>query len=71
MKEELYKISFKDFKFKEKKLEEIQGHRHIKEKKFEPFPVRSIRASDKVWNAIQKKRGGVSWNKFLLELVNK
>ena len=40
-------------------------------KKFEPFPVRSIRASDKVWNAIQKKRGGVSWNKFLLELVNK
>jgi len=64
MKEELYKISFKAYN-------EIQGHRNIKEKKFEPFPVRSIRASDKVWNAIQKKRGGVSWNKFLLELVNK
>lgn len=34
-------------------------------KKFEPFPVRSIRASDKVWKEIQNKRGSMSWNKFL------
>lgn len=40
-------------------------------KRFEPFPVRSIRASDKVWKEIQKKRGGVSWNKFLLALIDK
>lgn len=45
-----------------------------KEKKnFEPFPVRSIRASNKVWKEIQKKRGGMSWSKFLsgVEYVDK
>lgn len=33
--------------------------------------VRPIRMSDETWKEIQKKRGGVSWNKFLLTLIEK
>jgi hypothetical protein len=46
-----------------------------KKKDFEAFPVRTLRASDEVWEAFKKKRSmsGKTWNGFLplLELVNK
>jgi len=44
-------------------------------KQFEAFPVRTLRASDKVWEAFKKQRNrsGKTWNGFLplLELANK
>lgn len=42
-------------------------------KEFEAFPVRTLRASDEIWELFKQKRNksGKTWNKFLLELVNK
>lgn len=41
----------------------------MKEK--QSYKVKTVRVHDDTWNKLQKKRGNVSWNKFLLELVNK
>lgn len=43
----------------------------MKDKKQSKDKVRPIRMNEKTWEKLQKKRGNVSWNKFLLELVNK
>lgn len=40
-------------------------------KDFRAFPVRTLRASNETWKKVQKKRGGISWNKFLLDLIDK
>jgi len=42
-----------------------------KQKERTSYRVRGFRLHDETWEKLQKKRGGVSWNKFLLELVNK
>lgn len=41
------------------------------QKEKQSYRVRTVRAHDETWEKLQAKRGGVSWNKFLLELVNK
>jgi len=42
----------------------------VEKKKFEPFPVRPIRMSDKTWKKLKDKKlkFGLSWDKFLLEI---
>ena len=42
-------------------------------KKFESFPVRQLRASDKNWEAFKKKKNdsGKTWDKFLKDLMEK
>jgi len=42
----------------------------MEKKKFEPFPVRPIRMSDKTWKKLKDKKlkFGLSWDKFLLEI---
>lgn len=45
-----------------------------KEKKeFESYPIRSLRASDKVWKKFKDKRArsGLTWNQFLDKLEYK
>jgi len=41
------------------------------QKEKQSYKVKSLRVHEETWEKLQKKRGGVSWNKFLLELVNK
>lgn len=44
-----------------------------KQKSFTPYPTRPIRMSDETWNKLKesKLRSGLSWNLFLLELLDK
>lgn len=35
------------------------------------YSVKTVRVHDETWKLLKEKRGKVSWNKFLLELVHK
>jgi len=41
------------------------------QKEKQSYSVKTVRVHNETWEKLQKKRGNVSWNKFLLELVNK
>lgn len=41
------------------------------QKEKQSYKVKSVRVHDETWKKLQLKRGSVSWNKFLLELINK
>jgi len=40
-------------------------------KEFESYPIRSIRASDEVWDKFKAKRAksGLTWNQFLKKVT--
>jgi len=40
------------------------------QKEKQSYKVKSVRVHDETWEKLQKKRGDVSWNKFLLNLIN-
>lgn len=44
-----------------------------KQNNFEPFPIRSMRASDKVWELFKKRKAKSqkTTDRFLLELLEK
>lgn len=45
--------------------------KHMKEQKEKKsYRVRGFRLNDATWEKLKEKRGGVSWNKFLLTVVS-
>lgn len=51
----------------------MKNDMEIENKDFKSFPVRAVRLSDKTWEELKIKRNksGLSWNRFILELINK
>jgi hypothetical protein len=55
-----------------KKLPVVNGN-ILFPKKFEPFPNRTLRVSDKAWEEFKsnKLRSGKSWNQYIISLNKK